>query len=150
GRPGRPLRREPARVGGLGLAATRVRANHVRPLAAHGDHGPDLGRRRQSVGAVRHAPAGRAQGDRTPSRDGPARAQDVLGSRGALRRPTIARMSDMPSPAPLLELATAWQRSKVLFTLIELGIPAMLAAGSRRAGDLAVELVADPVAAGVF
>jgi 3-hydroxy-5-methyl-1-naphthoate 3-O-methyltransferase len=59
-------------------------------------------------------------------------------------------MSEAPSPAALLALGTAWQRAKVLFALIELRIPALLAGGPRGAGDVAAQLDADPVAAGVF
>jgi predicted O-methyltransferase YrrM len=53
-----------------------------------------------------------------------------------------------PSPAPLLELATAYQRSQLLAALLELEIPTRLARGARAADELAAELDAHPLAIG--
>jgi len=53
-----------------------------------------------------------------------------------------------PSPAPLLELATAYQRSRALVALLELDVPTRLASGPRSAQQLAAELDAHPLAIG--
>jgi len=53
-----------------------------------------------------------------------------------------------PSLAPLLELATAYQRSRVLAVMLELAIPTRLASGARSAAQLATELDAHPLAIG--
>ena len=52
------------------------------------------------------------------------------------------------SLAPLLELATAYQRSRVLAVVLELEIPTRLATGSRSAAQLASDLDAHPLAIG--
>jgi len=55
-----------------------------------------------------------------------------------------------PSPVRLLDLATGYQRSNVLFALIELEIPGLLARGPMTAAQLAVHLGADPLATDRF
>lgn len=55
-------------------------------------------------------------------------------------------MTEPPSPAAILDLATAYQRSKVLFALVELRIPALLAEGPRSADEVAARLGADRLA----
>src|SRR5215510_2963138 len=53
-----------------------------------------------------------------------------------------------PSPALLLELATGFERSKVLFALIELEIPTLLAERPSSDGSIAAALGADALAVG--
>src|SRR6266581_8385233 len=55
-------------------------------------------------------------------------------------------MPEPRSPAKLLELATGYQRSKVLFTLIELEVPSFLADGARTLEEIAARIRADPLA----
>jgi 3-hydroxy-5-methyl-1-naphthoate 3-O-methyltransferase len=55
-------------------------------------------------------------------------------------------MGDPRSPLTLLEVATAAERSKVLFALIELQIPAMLSTGPMSAEAVAKKLGAHPLA----
>jgi hypothetical protein len=52
-----------------------------------------------------------------------------------------------PSPAALLELATGYQRSRTLWAVIRLEIPALLADGPRPLAEIAAVLGADPLAA---
>ena len=59
-------------------------------------------------------------------------------------------MSEPRSPTALLELATAFQRSKVLFALVELGIPTLLAERPRSSTAIAERLDADPLATDRF
>src|SRR5262249_13810659 len=106
----------------------------------------------------RRAPPARARRDRAPPRHGAARAEDVLGGgrnvcgcepRARRRRaPRAERTVTTASPAPLLELATAYQRSHVLATMLELRVPSRLASGARSPAELAAELGADPLAMG--
>src|SRR5262245_52579188 len=53
-----------------------------------------------------------------------------------------------PSPAPLLELATGFERSKALFALIQLEIPTLLAEGPRTPASIAATIGADTLAIG--
>jgi SAM-dependent methyltransferase len=55
-------------------------------------------------------------------------------------------MSETQSPLTLLEVATAGERSKVMFALIELQIPTWLATGPLSATAIAERLGADPLA----
>ncbi len=55
-----------------------------------------------------------------------------------------------PSPAKLIELATAYQRSKILFALIRFGVPTLLAGGPRSLGEIASDLGVDVLAAHRF
>lgn len=55
-----------------------------------------------------------------------------------------------PSPASLLELASAFQRSKILFALIDLGIPTLLSAGPRSRDEIAASIGANPLAADCY
>ena len=50
-----------------------------------------------------------------------------------------------PHPQPILELATAFQRSQTLFTLVSLRIPSRLDGGERRLADLAGEVRLHPI-----
>jgi 2-polyprenyl-3-methyl-5-hydroxy-6-metoxy-1,4-benzoquinol methylase len=50
------------------------------------------------------------------------------------------------SPTTLVALATGYQRSRVLFTVIELKVPTLLAEGPKPPEDIARELGADPLA----
>jgi SAM-dependent methyltransferase len=59
-------------------------------------------------------------------------------------------MAQSPSPAKLLDIATGYQRAKVLFALIELGIPTLLAEGPRTADWVATRTSLDSVAADRF
>src|SRR6267378_387833 len=59
-------------------------------------------------------------------------------------------MIPSPSPATLIELATGYQRSRILFALIQLGVPTLLAHGTRSKGEIAATLGADPLAADRF
>ena len=59
-------------------------------------------------------------------------------------------MTQPPSPAALVALATGYQRSRALFTFIRLQVPTRLADGARPLGDIATELGADRLAAGRF
>ena len=58
----------------------------------------------------------------------------------------MAPMSESLSPNALLELATGYQRSKILFAVIELQIPRLLAGGPLPCDAIAARLGADPVA----
>jgi SAM-dependent methyltransferase len=51
-----------------------------------------------------------------------------------------------PALEPLLDLATAYQRSMTLFALIEFEVPTLLAAGPRTLEDLAAQVGADALA----
>ncbi len=55
-------------------------------------------------------------------------------------------MHEPYSPAALLELAAGYQRSKILFAMVELKIPTLLAEGPRTAAEIAASLGADPLA----
>ncbi|HYM79864.1 MAG TPA: methyltransferase [Candidatus Limnocylindria bacterium] len=55
-------------------------------------------------------------------------------------------MTQPPSPAKLLEIATAFQRSKTLFALVSLEIPTLLAGGPRSVDEIAKKLGADLLA----
>ena len=57
---------------------------------------------------------------------------------------------ERPSPARLLELATAWQRSKILFEMIRLDLATLLGPGPRSLDEISSKVGADPVAAGRF
>lgn len=59
-------------------------------------------------------------------------------------------MTRPSSPTTLVALATGYQRSKVLFALIALRVPTLLAESPRSLGEIAQELGADPLAAGRF
>jgi SAM-dependent methyltransferase len=59
-------------------------------------------------------------------------------------------VSVTPTPAPLLELATAYQRSRILHAFIRLEIPSMLAGATRSAAEIGSRIGADPVAADRF
>jgi 3-hydroxy-5-methyl-1-naphthoate 3-O-methyltransferase len=54
------------------------------------------------------------------------------------------------SPARLLELATGYQRSRILFAFIELDLATLLAESPRSTGEIAASLGADPIAADRF
>lgn len=55
-----------------------------------------------------------------------------------------------PSPVRLLDLATAYQRSKVLFALIELDVATLVAGGANSVAQLAPVLGTDPIATDRF
>lgn len=55
-----------------------------------------------------------------------------------------------PSPVRLLDLATAYQRSKVLFALIELDVATLVAGGASSVAQLAPLLGTDPIATDRF
>jgi SAM-dependent methyltransferase len=56
-----------------------------------------------------------------------------------------SRRSEHPMPHPILELATAFQRSQTLFTLVALDLPSRLDGRERRLADLAWEVRLHPL-----
>ena len=63
---------------------------------------------------------------------------------------TPERAGASVDPTPLLDLAAAYQRSKILFALVRLDLPAYLAPGPRTRDEIAFQVEADPLAIGRF
>lgn len=55
-----------------------------------------------------------------------------------------------PPPIELLDLATGYQRARTLFTLVELGVPTLLAGGPQKLEDLSRAIGVHPLAADRF
>jgi SAM-dependent methyltransferase len=62
----------------------------------------------------------------------------------------MANVSDEPNPNDVLQLATGYQRSKILFALVELGVPGLLDDSGLDCLQLAARLEIHPVAADRF
>ena len=66
-------------------------------------------------------------------------------------RPHASTVTDLPPPPiALLELATGYQRARTLFSLVELGVPTLLADGALARDELAQRLGVHPLAADRF